>query len=154
MIYKESKDSLLKQGVIKRCPVDYKAIRDLVKRANKDLKTARRNLSEDQECAYDCAYNAMLRLGLALMSSGGFRPDIKNKHQNIVKYVSAVLGNEYIKLINDYDFMRRKRNKFLYEPGIPCSTKEAEDAIKIAEQFTGRIVQLIKETMPQKEFKF
>lgn len=154
MIYNDSKEKLLRQGLVKRCPVDYKVILNLAKRAHKDMKTARKNLSDDQECAYDFAYNAMLRLGIALMASEGFRPDIKNKHQNIVKYVSAVLGSDYERLINDYDFMRRKRNKFLYEPDIPCSMKEAEDAIKIADKFTEKILHLIKEKMPQKEFIF
>jgi len=42
MIYKESKENLLKEGVIKSCPVDYKAIMNLIKRAYTDLKTANR----------------------------------------------------------------------------------------------------------------
>ena len=33
MIYKESKENLLKEGVIKKCPVDYKAVINLIKRA-------------------------------------------------------------------------------------------------------------------------
>ncbi len=33
MIYRDSKESLLKQGLIKKCPVDYKAIANLIRRA-------------------------------------------------------------------------------------------------------------------------
>jgi len=45
------------------------------------------------------------------------------------------LGNKFKKVINDYDFMRRKRHRFIYEPDIPCSRKEAEDVLKTAGEF-------------------
>ena len=41
--------------------------------------------------------------------------------------------------------MRRKRHRFIYEPDIPCSKKEAEDAIKTAEEFVDTIRDLIKQ---------
>ena len=44
MNYKESKENLLKEGLIKRCPLDYKAVSSLIKRAYVDLKTAKMNL--------------------------------------------------------------------------------------------------------------
>lgn len=84
MIYKESKDHLLKEGLIKKCPVDYKAIMNLIKRAFTDLKTAKKNLEIDEECAYNYAYNAMLRSGLAVMLSEGFRPEIKDSKNLIL----------------------------------------------------------------------
>lgn len=154
MIYKESKENLLKENLIKRCPIDQKAILSLIKRAYIDLKTAKRNLDEDKECAFNYAYNAILRSGLALMFSEGFRPDIKDKHLTVVRFVSSLLGEEFKKLINDYDFMRKKRNRFIYEPDIPCSMKEAKDALKTAEEFVDKILRLIKEKLPQKEFNF
>lgn len=154
MIYKESKESLAKEGLIKKCPLDHKAVSSLLKRAFKDLKTAKRNLGEDDECAFNYAYNAMLRCGLALMFSEGFRPEIKDKHLTIVRFVCSILGNDFKRLINDYDFMRKKRNRFIYEPDIPCSIKEAKDALKTAEEFVDRASKLIKENLPQKEFNF
>jgi len=113
MIYKESKEDLLRQGLIKTCPVDWKAINNLMRRAYDDLETARRNLDDDPECAYNYAYNGMLRSGLALMLSEGLRPEIKDKHLTIVKFASSILGNRFRKVINDYDFMRRKRHRFI-----------------------------------------
>lgn len=154
MSYKESKEILLKDGLIKRCPLDYKAILNLLKRAYVDLKTAKRNLSQDEECAFNYAYNAMLRSGLALMFAEGFRPDIKDKHLTVVRFVSLVLGDDFKRLINDYDFMRRKRNRFIYEPEIPCSIKEAKDALKTAEEFVDKIAEFIRKKLPQKEFNF
>ncbi|MDP2927818.1 MAG: HEPN domain-containing protein [Candidatus Omnitrophota bacterium] len=154
MSYKESKEILLKDGLIKRCPLDYKAILNLLKRAYIDLKTTKRNLGQDEECAFNYAYNAMLRSGLALMFAEGFRPDIKDKHLTVVRFVSLVLGDDFKRLINDYDFMRRKRNRFIYEPEIPCSIKEAKDALKTAEEFVDKIAELIRKKLPQKEFNF
>ena len=154
MIYKETKDILFKNGLIKKCPLDHKAILNLLKRAYVDLKTAKRNISQDEECAFNYAYNAMLRSGLALMFIEGFRPDIKDKHLTVIRFVGVVLGEDFKKIINDYDFMRKKRNRFIYEPEIPCSIKEAKDALKTAEEFVAAISRLIKGRMPQKEFNF
>jgi len=154
MIYKDSKEYLLKQGLIKKCPIDKKAIKDLVKRAYVDLKTAKRNLDDDEECAYNYAYNAMLRSGLALMFSEGFRPEIRDKHLTTVKFASSILGKKFRRVINNYDFMRRKRHRFIYEPDIPCSRVEAKDAINTAKQFVNIINELIREKIPQIEFDF
>lgn len=154
MLYKDSKENLFKDGLIKKCPLDCKAILNLLKRAYVDLKTAKRNLIQDEECAFNYAYNAMLRSGLALMFSEGFRPDIKDKHSTVVRFVGLSLGDSFKKPINDYDFMRKKRNRFIYEPEIPCSIKEARDALKTAEEFVGKISDLIRAKLPQKEFNF
>ncbi len=113
MIYRDSEENLLKQGLIKKCPVDWKAIKNLMRRAYMDLRTAKRNIDDDEECAYNYAYNAMLRSGLALMFSEGFRPEIKDKHLTIVKFAGSLLGSKFKKVINDYDFMRRKRHRFI-----------------------------------------
>lgn len=154
MIYKDSKENLLKEGLLKKCPVDFPAISKLIRRACVDLITAKRNLPFDEECAYNYSYNAMMRSALALMFSEGYRPEIKDKHLTIVRFASSILGPEFKKLINDYDFMRKKRNRFIYEPNIPCSIKEAKDAIKTAEQFVARISELIQKKSPQLELKF
>ena len=154
MIYKDSKENLLKQGLIKKCPTDWKAINNLMKRAYTDIKTAKRNLDDDEECSYNYAYNAMLRSGLALMFSNGFRPEIKDKHLTVVRFASSVLGDKFKRVINDYDFMRRKRHRFIYEPDIPCSKKEAEDALKTAKELVDIISRMVKEKNPQIEFNF
>lgn len=96
----------------------------------------------------------MLHSGLALMFSEGFRPEIKDKHLTIVKFISSVLGGEFKQVINDYDFMRRNRHRFIYEPDIPCSRKEAEYALKTAKKLVNIIGKLIQEKNPQIEFDF
>jgi uncharacterized protein (UPF0332 family) len=154
MIYKESKEHLVKEGLIKICPIDYKSISNLMKRAFTDLETAERNITQDEECAYNYAYTAMLRAGLALMLSDGFRPEIRDKHLTVVRFVSSIVGDKYKRIVNDFDFMRRKRHRFIYEPGIPCSKKEARDALMIAGKLVNVISDSLKQKSPQLEFDF
>ncbi|MBS3819441.1 hypothetical protein KGY73_08065 [bacterium] len=90
---------LKKQNLIKKCPVDPKAISSLIDRAYKDIETAVRNLDIDEDCAFNYAYNAMLRSGLALMNSFGYRAEIKRKHLTIIRFSSAVLGKKLSSLI-------------------------------------------------------
>ncbi len=142
-ILSDSLDKLKREGLIKECPVDPKAIKKLLERAFIDLATARRNLNDDPECAFTFGYNTMLRSGLALMFQEGYRPDIKDKHHTVVRFVRAVSDKKKVQLIMDYDVMRRKRNRFIYEPDIPCSRKEAEFALAAARRFVENIQKTI-----------
>ena len=154
MTYKDTVSHLSKAGLVKTCPVDFQAITKLIRRAYLDLRTARRNLEADHECTYTYAYNAMLRSGLALIFSEGYRPDIKDKHRTIVQFAGAVLGEGFQRLITDYDFMRKKRHQFIYEPDIPCSMTEASEALKTARAFVDQVAELIRAKSPQREFNF
>jgi HEPN domain-containing protein len=49
--------------------------------------------------------------------------------------------------------MRRKRQLLVYEPDVPCSKKEAAEAIKTAEEFIGVIFKIIKRKNPQMELE-
>jgi len=154
MIYKESIEALFKEGLIKECLVNEKAVINLIKRAHRDIKTAKRNLVEDEDCAYSYAYNSMLRSGLALMMAEGFRPEIKDKPLTVVRFAAATLGRQFNRLLNDYDFMRRKRHRLVYEPDIPCSNEEARQAIQTATEFVDAVSALLKKKNPQFEIQF
>jgi uncharacterized protein (UPF0332 family) len=154
MIYKDSHEYLEKEGLIKRCETDWNAIRNLLKRAYADLKTAERNIIDDEECAYTYAYTAMLRSGLALMFSKGYRPEIRDKHLTVVKFATPILGTAFRAVLNNYDFMRKKRNRFIYEPDIPCSRKEADEALAAGREFVAVIRELIETEAPEGEFDF
>ena len=144
MPYKDTIASLKKSGIILKAPVDYASIDNLIQRSGKDLITAGRNLDIDEECAFTYAYNAMLHCGLALMNSQGYRPNHTDKHKNIVRFCDAFLGDEFAELINIYDYMRKSRNKYLYEPDIPCTRKEADEVLKSATAFLKKISDIIK----------
>jgi uncharacterized protein (UPF0332 family) len=152
--YKDTIASLKRDGFIKECPIDIKTINNLIKRSFKDIETAKRNLEIDNDCSYNYAYNAILHAGLAFMESKGYRPDIIGKHTIIVKFINVVLGKKFSGLINNYDFMRKKRHKFIYEPDIPCSKFEAEKAINTATELIEIIKKYLKENNPQLSFDF
>jgi len=152
--YKNTIASLKRDGFIKECPIDIKTINNLIKRSFRDIETAKRNLEIDNDCSYNYAYNAILHAGLAFMESKGYRPDIIGKHTIIVKFINAVLGKKFSGLINNYDFMRKKRHKFIYEPDIPCSKLEAEKAINTAVELIEIIKKYLKENNPQLSFDF
>ncbi len=154
MIYKNTISLLIKSEIISKAPVDYISIDNLMRRAGKDLKTAKRNIDADEECAFTYAYNAMLHCGLALMNSQGYRPKHSDKHKNIVRFCDAFLGREFVGLINIYDYMRKSRNKFLYEPDVPCTKKEAAEVLDSATEFLNKIATIIKKESPQAEFNF
>jgi hypothetical protein len=65
-----------------------------------------------------------------------------------------VLGDTFQRLITDYDFMRKKRHQFIYEPDIPCSMSEASEALKTARAFVDQVAELIRTNSPQREFDF
>ena len=155
MTYKETISDLLKSGIVMKCLVVFKTISALIKREGKDLDTAGRNIDMDEECSFTYAYNAMLHCGMALMNSQGFRPKHANKHKNIVRFCDALLGSDYSSLINVYEYMRKSRNKFLYEPDeAPCTRKEAEDVVENAREFLSKITSLIKKDAAQQKFDF
>jgi uncharacterized protein (UPF0332 family) len=115
--------------------VDRKIVSALLERAEIDLETAERNLDPDPECAYTYSYTAMLRCGQALMFTRGFQPDVKDKHRTIVRFAGIALGPKHDDLVNDFDLMRRKRNRLIYEPSAPCSRSEATHALSTAKRF-------------------
>ena len=50
--------------------------------------------------------------------------------------------------------MRRKRKKFTYDPFIPVSKIEAENALMTAEGFVKIVLELIQKENPQLRFNF
>jgi len=53
-----------------------------------------------------------------------------------------------------FDNMRRKRNQFTYDPSLPVSELEAKNALKTAEEFIEKIIELVKKEDPQQKFNF
>jgi len=121
-------------------------------RARKDLKVAEMNLDIDTEVSYNYAYLTMLRTARALMFSCGYRPINNQQHKTAVVFTENILGSKFSDLVEYFNRMRKKRNKFTYdEPEILISEVEAKNAIFTAKEFMMKITQFIKEKNPQKE---
>jgi predicted transcriptional regulator of viral defense system len=71
---KDTLKRLESQGLIERISAGSKQVVPNLRRAEKDLLTAKATIDVDEEWAYTIAYHAMLRSGRALMLSLGYRP--------------------------------------------------------------------------------
>jgi uncharacterized protein (UPF0332 family) len=139
----------LKKGLLQRQTTDWRAIKASMERSQKDLQTARLNLSIDEGIAFTVAYLAMLRAARAYILSKGFRPSDGYQHKTVIEFIEHSLGQRSKQLILRFDRMRRKRNIFTYEIGSPISKTEAESALRTATEFIKLINKLLRSDDPQ-----
>jgi len=152
--YKEIVKELLNRGLIKKQEVNFNQIDALLLRAKKDLIASKANLEVDEEVTYNYAYLAMLRCGRAIMFVKGYRPTDGQQHKTVIEFAGKVLGGKFVIIVKKFDNMRRKRNQFTYDPFLPVSKLEAENALKTAEEFVKKIVELVRKENPQQKFNF
>jgi len=86
-----------------------KQISDSLALSKRDLKTSNKMLKDDQDWAFNIAYNAMLQASKALMYSKGFRPSGISHHATVIEFAGIVLDSKYSGIIEIFDTMRRKR---------------------------------------------
>jgi len=155
MPYKQFVEKYLAKGLIKKQKTDLAAVEQFLKRAQKDLKTAKANLVIDESIAFTVAYLAMLHAGRAFMFMKGWRPDDGAQHKTVVEFVGIfLLENEEKILAGHFERMRRKRNVFTYDVGISISLSETEGAIHSAAKFVRWVCEAVKKEHPQREFSF
>ena len=154
MSYEATIKTFLNQGLIKKQKVDFSHIESLLLRAKKDIAAAKANLIIDEEVSYHYAYLAMLRCGRAIVFIKGFRSIDGQQHKTIIELSGEILGVDYNNIIRKFDRMRRKRNQFTYDPLIPVSLTEAEDALKTAEEFVENIFKFVRKINPQLKLEY
>jgi uncharacterized protein (UPF0332 family) len=154
MSYKETVKLMLDRGLIKNQKIDFKQIEALLFRAKKDLIAAKANLEIDEEVTYNYAYLAMLRCGRAMVFIKEYRPSDGQQHKTVIELSGKILGDNFVDIFKKFDNMRRKRNQFTYDPFLPVSKLEANNALKIAEEFVKKIIEIVKKGNPQQNFIF
>ena len=154
MDYKYTVKIMLNQGLIKKQKIDFSHIEALLLRAHKDIIAARANLEIDEEVTYNYAYLAMLRCGRAIVFMKGFRSVDGQQHKTIIELSGEIIGEEFKSIVKKFDHMRRKRNQFTYDPFLPVSKIEAENALKTAEEFVKIAMKLIQKENPQLRLSF
>ena len=142
-----------KRGLIKKQGINLKAVENLISRSYKEIKAAEANIKIDEGIAFTVAYTAMLHAGRALMLFKGYRPDDGYQHKTVVDFASIALGENYKKLVQHFDKMRRKRNIFTYEVSISISETEVTNALKSAVDFIKAVRNIIETEDPQHKFK-
>jgi len=145
----------LAQSLIKPEKIGMDQVAKVIARARQDLQVAEKLLSIDEGHAYEIAYGAMLHAGRAFMFTKGFRPTTNFQHKTVVAFAACFLGEAYKTLTQRFDYMRKNRNNFIYEPWkFHVSLTDAQGAFKAAQEFVALIMQEIKKEHPQKELPF
>ena len=84
----------------------------------------------------------------------GYRPDDGAQHKTAVEITSAILGNKYKNLTEQFETMRRKRNRMTYEAGVLLSKSEADKCFSDAISLVQKILAEVKFQNPQLDLKF
>lgn len=154
MDYRDTVKIMLNRGLIKKQKIDFSHIEALLLRAQKDIITAEANLKIDEEVTYNYAYLAMLRCGRSIVFMKEYRSVDGQQHKTIIELSGEILGEEFKSIVKKFDRMRRKRNQFTYDPFLPVSKIEAENALKTAEEFVKIVLKLIQKENPQLRSSF
>jgi uncharacterized protein (UPF0332 family) len=145
---------LEKEGKIRKQKAGFVQIEALLKEAILDLEEAKKIVQLAERATYLLAYNSMLKAGRALLLLRGFVPDDGAQHKTVVEMTSAILGDQYRTLTDQFETMRRKRNEMTYEAGALLSKSEAQKAFSDAIALVKRILAEVKSQNPQFELKF
>lgn len=155
MTSKEFLSGYIEKKLIKPEKIGIDQIEKVIKSAEKNLKVSKKLLSIDEGHAYETAYTAMLHAARAFVFVKGYRPTANFQHKTVVGFTAHFLGDRYKALIEKFDYMRKNRNNFIYEPWkVHISMTDAESALKSACEFIGIIKEEIKKEHPQKYLEF
>ncbi len=147
-------EKYLKKGLVKEQRPNFEQIEQQIIRAGKDLKTFRLVLDSDPEWACTIAYQAMLRMGRALMFSYGYLPADGQQHRTVVEVTGELLGEKFDLLVQYFDRMRRNRNVFFYDSLDTNNEAQAKKALETAGELLKVVKDKIQKNNPQSDFKF
>jgi uncharacterized protein (UPF0332 family) len=126
---------LLGENKIQEKSVSEAEVKAVFAKARKTLRSAEHLLDEDEESAYQLAYEAMLIAGRALMFSRGVKPRSVGAHKVTVEFCEAFLGENYRLFIEKLDRARKKRHYLMYGVGQIISSTEVKSLIETAKAF-------------------
>lgn len=147
-------NKLQKEGKIRKQKAGITQIEGLLKDALLDLKEAKRIAQFAERATYMQSYVAMLKAGRALLLLHGYVPDNGAQHKTVVEITSAILGDKYSNLTEQFESMRRKRNEMTYGAGVLLSKSEAQVAFSDAISLVKKIFAEARSKNPQLELEF
>ena len=146
MIYKD----LVAEGKLKKeKAIGIDQIQRFIRRAKKDLETAKIIVENDEGAVLTLVYNAMFHAANALIRYQGYRPGNKLQHIGIIEAVKKTLGEDFEAIIFKFDKPRIKRNKFEYQAIYNISKTQLISDIKDAGTFIQVIEKYLKDRNPQ-----
>jgi len=126
---------LLEEGKAQGKSVSREEVKIVFDKAQKTLRSAAHLLEEDEESAYQLAYEAMLIGGRSLMFSCGIKPRSVGAHRITVEFRELFLGKDYQLFIEKLDRARKKRHYLMYGIGQIISSTEAKNLIQTSKKF-------------------
>lgn len=134
---------------IKKLAPDFAQIESWLNQANKDLVIAKKILSLDPKWSLTVAYQAMLRIGRALMFAYGYLPTNYRQHKTVVEFTAKHLDKNFQSITNQFERLRRKRHDFFYGTLIGISSTEAKEALKTAQSLLLQVKIIVAKRDPQ-----
>ena len=141
--------NLKDRGQLEIFRVENNQIAKHVQAAYLDRNEARATFPVSDKAAYVFAYTAMLKIGRALLFLKGYRSKGKGQHDTVVEAAGFILGKDFKFLTDQFDRMRKKRNKLIYDVGDLISHTEAETAFKTAEEYLNKVRAFMEKEDPQ-----
>ncbi|OIO20775.1 hypothetical protein AUJ17_05520 [Candidatus Micrarchaeota archaeon CG1_02_47_40] len=135
---------LLRENKARQIKPDLQQAQECLTAAKRDIKTAKKLLSEDCDWAFSVAYNAMLQSTRALMFAEGYAAKGDEPHKTAVEYAEVKLGAKLPNETRLFEQMRKKRHISVYEKAGSISEYEAKSAIETAEKFFSEIEKRLK----------
>jgi uncharacterized protein (UPF0332 family) len=152
MILKNLLNKLLKEGKIKKQEAGIDYLNGLLNSAQQNFLSAEYNLEgEFNETAFKSAYDGLLQISRVIILLNSYRPDDGQQHKTTFMVAGAILGREFVDLIERIDRYRIKRNRAIYQPISFISKKEAEGIVEAAKEYWYSVKGYLKEKNPQLE---
>lgn len=144
------KDLIAQRGLEIEEKIEFDQTERYLKRARKDLVTAKKVLVMDEAVALDLIYKAMFHAANGLLRLFHLRPGKIRQHKAVIEATKRILGNKYEVLILEFDKLRQKRNYFEYGANFNGSKEELENAFSYTEKFLKVVERYVEEKNPQK----
>jgi uncharacterized protein (UPF0332 family) len=137
------------KGQLEALKIERAQIAKHIQAAYQDLNEAKTTFKVSDKAAYFFAYTAMLKIGRALLFLKGYRPKGQGQHETVVETAGSILGPQFNELTKQFDRMRKKRNRLMYDIGDLVSHSDADKAFRAAEEFVNRTRKFMEESDPQ-----
>lgn len=145
-------NKLLKEGKIRRQKTDIDFLNGLLSAAHQNFSAAKYNLSGGfADTAFKSAYDGLLQISRVILFLDGFRPDDGEQHKTTFLIAGAMLGDDFIELIEKIDRYRIKRNNAIYQPIDFISKSEAEGILNSAKEYWFEVKKYLKNKNNQLE---
>ncbi len=121
----------LENNYFQRINFTEKQIKRYFRAAKRDLNIAQK--SGIPEVVFKFSYDALIKLGIALIAKQGYRVrSIKGHHIKILEKMSQILPDKDITVVGNK--MRKDRNFDFYSGGILISKKDSREYLKFIEE--------------------